>query len=258
MYTPYKVPLIKAIKYFGKRLEQKRFPNPPIYIGGCGRSGTTLLLSIISSHPQVFAASKELSMYGEHLVDRGEEPEPKRIDRIYRTMLTDRIDSTCDRWCEKSPRNVRHIEDMDKYHQGRFKFLNIVRDGRDVILSKHPESPGTYWVDPDRWIYDVGAGWAFREHPCVYTLRYEDLILDFENTVEKVCAFLEIEAGGEVLNWHEHTKVRKNKAYFGKVKNIFSSSVGKWKEPAHIGRAKELLQYEEAKKLLEYYGYGLD
>ena len=54
------IPLITAI---GKKIEKRRFTCPPVYIGGCGRSGTTLLLSILSAHKDIFACPRELNPF---------------------------------------------------------------------------------------------------------------------------------------------------------------------------------------------------
>lgn len=255
MYKSYKKPFIQIINYYGKRNYTKYFSKPPIYIGGCGRSGTTLLLSILSSHPEIFACPNELGLFNEIIHKKNGEISPKRIDRLYKTLLTNKISKTCNRWCEKSPSNVKSIQEINLYHKGEFKFLNIVRDGRDVILSKHPTSPDTYWVDPQRWINDVGAGFKERDNPKVHTVRYEDLILNYDKEIEKICNFLEIPLCDEIKNWHNHTKVRKNRAYFGEVKNIFNTSIGKWKNPENKMRVQELLKFEEAQKLLSFYGY---
>ncbi len=39
------------------------FPDPPVIIGGCGRSGTTLLLSILASHPAILGVPEELYLF---------------------------------------------------------------------------------------------------------------------------------------------------------------------------------------------------
>jgi hypothetical protein len=255
MYKSYKKPFLNIITSWGKKIHDKNFNKPPIYLGGCGRSGTTLLLSILSSHPEIFACKKELKLFKE--VTRGESGEiiPKRMDRLYRSLITHKVAETCNRWCEKTPRNVRHIQEISSYHNGNYKFLNIVRDGRDVILSQHPNSPETYWVNPERWINDVSAAYEERNNPNVYTVRYEDMILDFDQAIEKICAFLDIPKCDEIENWHLHTTVRKNNAYFGDVQRIFKGSIEKWKKPKNKDRAEELMKYDEAKKLLSFYGY---
>lgn len=255
MYKSYKKPFIDVITSWGKKIHDQNFNKPPIYIGGCGRSGTTLLLSILSSHPEIFACKKELKMFKEVARDKNGRAVPQRIDRLYRSLISHKIGAKANRWCEKTPRNIRHIREIADYHHDNYKFLNIVRDGRDVILSQHPNSPETYWVNPERWINDVGAGYAERDNPNMLTVRYEDLILDFDNAITKICAFLEIPKCEEIENWHLHTTVRKNNAYFGDVKRIFKSSIEKWKQPENKERAGELMKWEKAEDFLAYYGY---
>ena len=93
MYRNYKKPFIKIINYWGRKIHDKNFKKPPIYIGGCGRSGTTLLLSILSSHPEIFACPGELEMFNEIVHGKNGEIIPKRIDRLHRTLLTNKINS---------------------------------------------------------------------------------------------------------------------------------------------------------------------
>jgi hypothetical protein len=73
------------------------------------------------------------------------------------------------------------------------KFVHLVRDGRDVVLSKHPTYPDEYHVEPERWIRDVREGARFLSDPRVYTLRYEDLILDHDKALRGLCGYLELE-----------------------------------------------------------------
>lgn len=233
------------------------FTKPPIHIRGCGRSGTTLLLSILSSHPEIFACPLELGMYDKVVQDKSRKLAPTRLDRLYRILITKRIKSTNTRWCEKSPTNINHVQEISSYHEGRFKFIHIVRDGRDVILSKHPTTPDEYYVALERWVHDVKAGYEERNNSLVYTVKYEDLILQFESEIVGICDFLEIPMCDDILNWNSHASVRKNGAYFGEIKSIFKTSVGKWQKPENRQRAEELMKLEGAAELLSYYNYEI-
>lgn len=242
------------ITLMGRRIEKRRFTAPPVYIGGCGRSGTTLLLSVLSAHPNIFACPRELNLF-EGAVERKQELElPKRY-RLYRTFLTEKIKPTANRYCEKSPSNIRHVDLIDKVHDGRFRMIQIIRDGRDVILSSHPRDPGKYWVSPERWISDVQTGLRYMQHPNVHTIRYEDLVGDFENTVMGICRFLDIGFSDEIRNWHDHTTVQKNKALFTSIQKINQASVGKWKAQRYAERVKQLTQQPGAIELLKKMKY---
>lgn len=245
---------IPAITWLGRRTEKRRFTAPPVFIGGCGRSGTTLLLSILSAHNEIFACPRELNLF-EGAREKGQELEVPKLYRLYRTFITEKIKPTANRYCEKSPSNIRHVEWISRLHSGNFKMIQIIRDGRDVVLSRHPRNPEKYWVTPERWIDDVATGMNYLAHPNVHTIRYEDLVSDFENTITGICNFLEIEVSAEILQWHDHTTVQKNKALFSTIQKINNTSVGKWKNRAFDEKVKQLTEHPEAIRLLKKMNY---
>lgn len=255
MLTSWKKPFFPWILRAGKRKESKHFSEPPVLIGGCGRSGTTLLLSMLSASPRLFCVPRELGLFNEVLREENGEPYPSRIDRLYFNLLKHRIPPTADRWCEKSPSNVREIETIDRHFGGRFRFIHIIRDGRDVTLSNHPTDPSRYWVSPGRWVRDVRKGLAFREHPNVHTLFYEDLIRDYGRSMRSICDFIEIEYAPQLEDWHRFATVRNNSAYFGRVKKLSSRSVGKWRTTADKARLEAFYAEPGARALLEELGY---
>lgn len=250
-----KRPFLPVINSLGRRIEKRRFTDPPVFIGGCARSGTTLLLSILSSHKELFCIPKELSLFLLDSRDRSGNTYPTRIYRLYRSMLFYRIPKTARRWCEKTPENIRHIDKIDAYYGGRFRIIHIIRDGRDVILSKHPTARERYWVSPQRWIRDVSRGLEYINHPNVHTLKYEDLIQDFENSVTAICTFLGIELTEEILNWHGNATVTRNRALYTRVAQVNNSSVGKWKDPRHAERVEALTGDPKGMALLKTLGY---
>ena len=65
----------------------------------------------------------------------------------------------------------------------RVKIIHIVRDGRDVVLSRHPVDTARHWISPSRWVEDVSAGLSFEGHPQVLTIRYEDLVKEYDITI---------------------------------------------------------------------------
>ena len=251
----WKKPFLPLITAVGRKIEEKKFTKEPILVGGCGRSGTTLLLSILSAHPEVFACPNELGIFNKIQKTEDGEIHPERIDRLYRTFISNQIKPTATRWCEKSPSNVKHIDDIDRYFDGKFKFIHLIRDGRDVVLSVHPTAPDRYWVDPERWVNDVSIGLHFRSHPNVLTVFYEDLILEYRKTIAKICEFCGLPLTEEILNWHENADVTKNRAYFSKVKSIHPKSIAKWKRTKDKARIRDFMSHPEAVKLLERLNY---
>ena len=250
-----KKPFLPCITYIGKRYERKKFTEPPIFIGGCARSGTTILFSILSAHRNIFCFHKELGIFNPVKYNKHGQPYPGREDRLYTSMLTHKVPKETTRWCEKSPNNIKWIDVIDSYYQGRFKFIHIIRDGRDVILSKHPKKKNAYWVDPQRWIQDVSKGLEYESHPKVHTVRYEDLIRNYNDTISGICKFLDLPLSHEILNWYEYATHRENKAYFSEVKQLSDKSIGKWKRTEYDGRVKELTKIPEGSELLKKLKY---
>lgn len=242
------------MSYTGKKIEQRRFSDLPIYIGGCGRSGTTLLLSVLSAHKEIFACPSELHLFEEAYETESGVVAPK-FYRLYRTLVTRRIQSSAKRYCEKSPVNIRHLPLIDQYHNGNFRLIQIVRDGRDVILSGHPRGKEKYWVEPERWIGDVSEGLQYLEHPSVHTIRYEDLVGKYHETIEALCHFLALPVSEEILNWHHNATVRQNNALFSRITEINAGSIGKWRKPENSKRVNQLTKKPEAIALLEKYNY---
>jgi len=202
----------------------------------------------------IFSVMLSSSLYACYAVIAGN-PIPNRIDRLYSSFLLYWIPKSSNRWCEKTPRNIHHIYQIDNYFNGNFRFIQIIRDGRDVILSKHPTDKDKYWVSPERWIRDVSTGLKIADNPKVHTVKYEDLVLDFGNSVAEICSFLDIKPSKEILNWHMNATVTRNRAYHTKVQHINALSVGKWKESKYEKRVEELTGDPKGLKLLESLGY---
>lgn len=256
MMTPFKRMFVPLILGLGRRKEKRIFTEPPIIIGGGARSGTTLLLSILSAHPSIFAFRSELALfkYGKEVNGRFM---PERMDRLYTGILRQRMGREVVRWCEKTPKNIRHIPRIDSFFQGKeYRFIHIIRDGRDVILSRHPHTTHRkYHVEPAQWVADVREGLKYAHRENFLTIRYESLIEDFESTMALVCDHLGIELHDRILNFYEHASVRRNPAYFSGLQKMHSNSIGKWKKPENKERLAELLSCQGARELLEELGY---
>lgn len=255
MAYPLRHTFIPLINYFGARKIARKFSEPPILIGGCARSGTTLLQSILSAHPAVFVFPHESAAFGKWKRDNSGRLYPARIDKLHREALRYRIPGTASRWCSKAPSNVRKIGEILEYFHEEVRFIHLVRDARDVVLSRHPKNKKAFWVPPERWIRDVKAGLAYKDHPGVCTLRYEDLIQDFRHTIEDLCHFIGLPVTDEILNWHAHTPMKKSSALFEDISSLYQSSIGKWKNTKHQDYIRQVMQNPELVKLLQELNY---
>ena len=251
----YKKPFQSLFAHLGKPIAA-RFKGDPVFIGGCGRSGTTLLLSVLSAHRYLFCHPKELGIFNGSQDPESTKLKLKNLHRLYQSFVLNKVPEGATRWCEKSPNNILHLGRIDRFTNGEFKFIQIVRDGRDVVLSRHPSAPDKYWVEPERWIRDVSIGLEAAKDPRVHTIRYEDLIQKYDQTIHGICTFLEIELTDELMNWHQHARVIENRAYNGReVHPLSSSSIGKWKDPKYEDRVEQLIKDERAVALLKNYEY---
>jgi len=243
----------------GEAKLKKHFDRPPVLIGGCGRSGTTLLLSILSAHPGLYGIPHEVGMMTEWKkitgADHKERWHPYRMDRFYRYILFRPIPGSARRYCEKTPKNILWLEQILEYFNNDVKIIHLVRDGRDVMTSRHPERPTGYWIPIWRYIRDLQAGLRFDEHPSVYRVRYEDLILKYEPTIRAICDFIGEETRPELLNWFDHARVRQNRAWFRPVEKLHTNSVGKWQKPEYRDRVREIMADETVNLIMRRLGY---
>ncbi|MEQ9052360.1 MAG: sulfotransferase [Marinoscillum sp.] len=243
-----------VINRLGRIKELNHFSRAPILIGGCGRSGTSLLLSMLSAHPKIFSFPKELDAFTEWHEGSGGLV-PTRLDRLYRAILTHRIPTQSHRWCEKRPANVRYISEILRYFGPDARFIHLVRDPRAVCTSIHPERPHEYWIPVDRYIGDVAAGLTFADHPQVFTLKYEHLITDYAAQMSRLCHFIEEPMTEEMHHWYEHARVRNNRAWFGSVKEVYPKALDQWKNQVHQARVEEIMKRPEIIRIMDSLGY---
>lgn len=233
----------------------RRFPDPPVIIGGCGRSGTTLLASVLSCHPRFAVIGPETRAFatGAYPVDAPPRPAPFALATIAEHL--EDAPATATRWCEKSPRNVHSFSRLVDLFGGRVHLLHIVRDGRDVVCSYHPDDPRHPWIAPERWIEDTRAGLAQAHLPQVHTVRYEDLVADFEPTMRAVAAALEEPDATPFLRYPQGATLMEHAAWSDKARPVSATSVGRWRGRALVGYAQALERHPEAKGLLEACGF---
>jgi hypothetical protein len=234
-----------------------RFNRPPIIIGGCGRSGTSLLLSVLSAHPHIFAFPRETRTLCPTAYTRGslDLQAPFQFEELRGVLQSLPVKESAVRWCEKTPKNILFFGRLLQHFGSNVRMINMVRDGRDVITSRHPNDPTRSWIGLDRWIQDVGAGVAFDGHPQVLVVKYEDLVLKFDETVRSICAFLGEEVDDALVAWHANTTVRDHPAFGGDVTEVHGQSIGKWRHDQYRGLIAEMMADREAVDLLRHYGY---
>ncbi len=190
----------------------------PIVLGGCGRSGTTLLRMMLDSHRRI-CCGPESSVFRRRPLDPsylavrfGFEPaEVGAIDDRARSRpeFIDGFAALCmekagkSRWAEKTPRNISRIGAIFRCFP-EARFVHVLRDGRDVACSlrTHPRHrvengklvPLNNWKAiagcARRWRDDIEDSRPFWSDPRFHTVRYEDLVLNARPVLERLMAFL--------------------------------------------------------------------
>jgi hypothetical protein len=102
----------------------------PIIIGGCGRSGTTLLASIFSSFPNIYVIPCETALLCPGCYGNFQYPLPINDIRLQSSISLDSFFSSCfdasytsfNTWCEKTPRNIYYFKEIHEIFSGKVFF----------------------------------------------------------------------------------------------------------------------------------------
>lgn len=244
------------IKY-GRKIEEQKFSRPPIFIVACPRSGTTMLLSILSAHPHIFTINRQTYAFDKWAENS---PVPIRLDRLYRELIVNKIKKSAVRWCEKTP---KHLESSDKIMEflPDAKIVCLVRDGRDVATSKHPKhnsNDNKYWVSPSRWAKYAEMAISLAGSENFKIIRYEDIIHDFEKSMKQVLEFIGEDYTEEMDKWFENKTFSRSKHLEGRVKELHSNSIGRWQKNEHRERTRLFMENPKAVEYLRKLGYSIE
>jgi protein-tyrosine sulfotransferase len=190
----------------------------PIVLGGCGRSGTTLLRMMLDSHRRI-CCGPESSVFRRRALDPAALAERfgfavAEVNAIYeaarsRPQFIEAFAALCmhktgkSRWGEKTPRNIGRLREIFR-HFPEARFVHVLRDGRDVACSlrTHPRHrvedgrlvPLDTWKSiaacARRWRNDLEASRPFWDDPRFHTVRYEALVNEPRSVLERLMAFL--------------------------------------------------------------------
>lgn len=240
--------------------------NSPIFVGGVGRSGTTLMRVMLDSHPriccgpelkvlpyiadqyQMFTATGgaiDLAMksYGNTLSD---------VQARYRAFIEGLVENFRraagkPRWAEKTPQNVNVMVTLAEIFPDA-RFICLLRDGRDVACSLVTMD----WINlstgrkADYVASMTGAARHWRDtvllareqaaHPSltgrVLEVRYEALVTEPAATMREVLAFLGEEWDEAVLAHHtkNHRYESTESSTVQARKPLDQSSLGRWQQ----------------------------
>jgi Sulfotransferase family len=165
---------------------RSRKANSPVFIVGCGHSGTSLLLAILGAHSKLCAIPQESCIaYSYQTRAPGVNPDAKFLLKYFDLLA---IAEKKMRWVEKTPKQIYSIALLRKLVPG-CKFIIILRDGRDVACSLAARY-GSLEDAIKRWVEDNEAGDLYAKDADVHVLKYEDIIDHFDEALGKALTFL--------------------------------------------------------------------
>ena len=190
----------------------------PVFIAGCGRSGTTYLKTLVDAHPDVFIPTESLFLvdYLAHsaCLPRAlcrwlffSEPQLRAwyrgpsfsasspVSLVTGVHQSAAADSGARLWGQKTPRFIRHMKLFDEIFPGA-RWILVHRDPRAVVSSMLRSRRHTYSVRRAcrRWNRDNAAllaGIQGREDR-VLVVAFETLVGEPAATLERVWHFLHL------------------------------------------------------------------
>ncbi len=219
-------------------------PPPAPFVVGATRSGTTLLRLMLDAHPQIAIPSEthfipdlitareehgagpdqmlemltshrrwgDFRIAGTELEERWlalpELTGPAAVREFFK--LYGEKQGGPPRWGDKTPGYVKRMRDIQDYLP-EARFIHLIRDGRDVALSilKQSFGPETIEAAADRWRGRVLRGRSQQPYLVVYMeVKFEDLVLDTEGQLRRICEFIELDFDPAMLGYHERAEER--------------------------------------------------
>lgn len=185
---------------------------------GAGRGGTSLLAGLLDAHPDLemgfeafaydYLMGKEidndslqtrLDLFEKHCLQSG-----NRSEQIWGNKITSE-----QVYALSETENKAWMHDFFEQIAKPRKLIYILRDGRTCIRSKIQRADRSYDFALKTWKFSIEL-WQYLEanHTSLYTLKFEDLIVDPETKLKEICAFLEIKFSPKMLAGTSNSKMK--------------------------------------------------
>jgi hypothetical protein len=168
----------------------------PCFITGCGHSGTSLLLSILAKHDQVYAVTSETGIALKSLKRFKKEVEKLTKIARHNNKLY---------FIEKTPRHILHIDKILEVNRDS-KVLLITRDGRDVAASLFRRSK-SLTEGIQRWIECAEIALHYKKHPRIKVVSYESIIINFQKTISVILEFMGLDYDNQVEFFYQDNNI---------------------------------------------------
>ena len=179
-----------------------------IHIVGCApRSGTTLMAELLVNGFAVDGyAEHELSVFAR----------PRQRFEVF---------------VSKNPKDIHAVRPLLAL-DGNLWVIYLLRDPRDVIVSRHRQEPDKYYANLRIWKERQRVARRLQEHPRFMTVRYEDLVADPDREQERLMLAMPFLARRAAFaEYHRHANPSGHSiAALGGVRPIGTESIGRWRE----------------------------
>lgn len=224
----------------------------PIFIGGEGRSGTTLLRVMLDSHSAIacgpethFLVDPRFQEFHRHFSRTWERRAAgygyagRDLDDLVRDFVRGWFEPYMQRrgkrrWADKTPQNIHILPYLWELFPTA-KVIHMIRDGRDVACSILPQGwgPNTIAAAAERWVSCIEKGLAHRNRTDRYMeVRYEDLVRQPERELRRVMDLVGEPWEPQMLEYwrcpHDLAPLTESSAT-QVVQPIYSRSIGRWK-----------------------------
>ncbi len=220
---------------------------------------------------------KDFHLDAEAFRRRLEQDRPKEVGdavRAFYRLYADKVGKP--RWGDKTPFYVRRMSLIQEVVP-EARFVHIIRDGRAVTLSIKDLWFGPNSIDEAAEFWTARIGEGREQAPGLehyMEVRYEDIVVDPEPHLRRICDFLGLPWTNRVLNYHQHVDERialevppEEIAPDGRVvstaeRQKIMERVSRPPDPTRIGRWREDMPEDDRRRfeavagpLLEELGY---
>lgn len=198
-----------------------------IFLVGCPRSGTTILQSLLASHPEIISfpeskffhyllydkfadkLSSRMEAFFQDEIDRPEflrdfdasQTTQSQVSWFVRALDSLATEQNTSIWLEKTPEHIYFIEEIENFLPDA-KFIHILRNGMDTIASLYEATRifndvwGSGWDLEhciERWVDAMLTSHKYVNNPNHILVKYEQLLDDKVKVLRDICKFLSIE-----------------------------------------------------------------
>lgn len=257
-----------------------------LFIGGCERSGTTMLAGLLNASKECVTAPEAQFKFGllkegtfsksdkevlknnfrfrlwnnDEFLEKLDTSGELRRSEVFDQLLKFRFKKSYQYFVDHTPNNFEHYQALKRVYPNA-KFLHIIRDGRAVFnsLKSVPWGPKDPITAARWWMKKVGWGLApLAQGENVYTVLYEDILTKPEITISSICDWLGIKFNKGMVEGGDGTFLPSYTHNQHKLvgKDLSANRVNLWK--GKLKREDVFLIQRETNILLQNLGYKLE